>query len=302
MSTQVPAYPVFQLIPPPVGRSDRQSGISSTCRRLTCRADRRPAASTTRLAEGSTATQSMPTGWCLTSRRCSTTTRSCPASTSSAPGDRRPPRTAAPPRRPSLTTCCATCGTRRRILLRDRRGQRGERGPCFVWTPAEVAALLEPADVELACRYWDITKEGNFEGKSIAHVTLTLEQVGPMMQAGPAEAARVPSRSPRRLLRGPSRRVPPARDDKILIGWNAPHHRYPGGRGTGDRRARWISAAVDAAEFLYDQVRSAREAAPRMGRGSVAKQAPTSTITPSWPAPSSNSTRRRVKHAPRPGA
>src|SRR5262249_45983058 len=33
----------------------------------------------------------------------------------------------------------------------------GEEGRYFVWTPAEVAAVVGPADAELVCRHWGIT-------------------------------------------------------------------------------------------------------------------------------------------------
>ena len=82
----------------------------------------------------------------------------------------------------------------------------GEEGKFFVWTPAEVAAVVDPADVELVCRYWDITDEGNFEGKSIAHVTVTVEQVARLFGRTPEDAAaaiatRAASGSSRRAAR-----------------------------------------------------------------------------------------------------
>src|SRR6476620_11280275 len=43
----------------------------------------------------------------------------------------------------------------------------GEEGKYFVWTPTEVAAILGSRDAELACRHWDITDDGNFEGRNI---------------------------------------------------------------------------------------------------------------------------------------
>src|SRR5205814_2292429 len=36
----------------------------------------------------------------------------------------------------------------------------GEEGRYFVWTPSEVAAVVDAKDVELVCRYWDISPEG----------------------------------------------------------------------------------------------------------------------------------------------
>ena len=37
----------------------------------------------------------------------------------------------------------------------------------YVWTPLEVREILGEDGGEVFCRYYDITHEGNFEGKSI---------------------------------------------------------------------------------------------------------------------------------------
>src|SRR6266436_547818 len=78
----------------------------------------------------------------------------------------------------------------------------GEEGKYFVWTPAEVARLVDPNDVDLVCRYWDISEEGNFEGKSIPHVTLTVEQVARMFGRSPAEGTAALEQARTRLLAG----------------------------------------------------------------------------------------------------
>jgi uncharacterized protein YyaL (SSP411 family) len=78
-----------------------------------------------------------------------------------------------------------------------------------VWTRAEVAALVDPADLDLVCRYWDISDEGNFEGKNIPHVTLSLEQVAKMFGREPAAAAAAIERARKRLLEVRAKRVPP---------------------------------------------------------------------------------------------
>jgi len=131
----------------------------------------------------------------------------------------------------------------------------GEEGKFFVWTPAEVAAVVEPADVDLVCRYWDITEEGNFEGKNIAHVTLTVEQAATMFGRSPDDVARALVDARERLYAARSRRVPPARDDKILTGWNALIIGTLADAGRVLGEPRWIGAAVAAAEFLWSQVR-----------------------------------------------
>jgi uncharacterized protein YyaL (SSP411 family) len=131
----------------------------------------------------------------------------------------------------------------------------GEEGKFFVWTPAEVAAVVEPADVELVCRYWDITDEANFEGKNIAHVTISVEQVARLFGRSPAAAAAAIEAARRALFAHRSGRVPPARDDKILTSWNALLIGTLAEAGRILDAPGYVSAAASASEFLWSQVR-----------------------------------------------
>src|SRR5262249_55585891 len=85
----------------------------------------------------------------------------------------------------------------------------GEEGKSSVGTPAEVKAVVDPADVDLVCRYWDITDEGNFEGKSIAHVTVTIEQVARLFGRSPESAAASIDEARRPLFAPPRPPAPP---------------------------------------------------------------------------------------------
>jgi uncharacterized protein len=131
----------------------------------------------------------------------------------------------------------------------------GEEGKFFVWTPAEIAAVVDPADVDLVCRYWDVSDEGNFEGTSIAHVTLTMDQVAKLFRRSPEDAARAIATARARLFEARSRRVPPACDDKILTSWNALLIGTLAEAGRVLDVSRYVAAAVAAGDFLWDQVR-----------------------------------------------
>jgi uncharacterized protein YyaL (SSP411 family) len=132
----------------------------------------------------------------------------------------------------------------------------GEEGKYFVWTPAEVARLVPPEDVDLVCRYWDISEGGNFEGKSIAHVTLSVEQVAKLFGRTPADAAAAIERTRARLLGARAERVPPLRDEKILTSWNALAigTLAESGRVLGARR--FVEAAVAATDFIWKRMRA----------------------------------------------
>jgi uncharacterized protein YyaL (SSP411 family) len=131
----------------------------------------------------------------------------------------------------------------------------GQEGKFFVWTPAEIAEVVEPADVELVCRYWDITEEGNFEGSNIAHVTLTVEQTAALFGRSPDDVTRALAAARQRLYEARGHRVPPGCDDKILTGWNALLIGTLADAGRVLDEARYVAAAAAAAEFLWSQVR-----------------------------------------------
>ena len=131
----------------------------------------------------------------------------------------------------------------------------GEEGRFFVWTPAEVAAAVGPTDAELVCRFWDVTEEGNFEGRSIAHVTLGVEQAAALFGRTPEDVAATIQRARCRLYGARSQRVPPGLDDKILTSWNALMIGTLAESGRVLGEPRYLDAARTAADFLWREVR-----------------------------------------------
>ncbi|UFN49725.1 thioredoxin domain-containing protein [Roseomonas sp. OT10] len=89
----------------------------------------------------------------------------------------------------------------------------GEEGRFYVWTKAEVEAVLG-ADAPAFAAAYDVTDAGNWEGK----VVLNRSQ-RPDLQPEAAEAALAAARA--RLLAAREGRPRPGRDDKILADWNA---------------------------------------------------------------------------------
>jgi len=124
----------------------------------------------------------------------------------------------------------------------------GVEGKFFVWTPEEVTTVIGTEAAEIVCRFYDVTPEGNFEHKSILHRTLDLDQTARLFGKPVAEVERIVADARNALLAARSRRVPPARDEKILTSWNA----------------LMISAFAEAAKVLGEPVY--REAAERAVR------------------------------------
>jgi hypothetical protein len=97
----------------------------------------------------------------------------------------------------------------------------GVEGKFFVWTRDEVLSLLGADAGEVFCRFYDVTPQGNFEGKSILHRTIDLAQLATLTQRSREDVAAIIADGREKLLRRRAERVPPARDDKILTSWNA---------------------------------------------------------------------------------
>jgi uncharacterized protein YyaL (SSP411 family) len=131
----------------------------------------------------------------------------------------------------------------------------GEEGKYFVWTLDEVRAVVGADDADLVCRYWDITEEGNFEGRSIAHVTVSVGQLAKTFGRSPEQAAAAIDAARRRLYEARQKRVPPLRDEKIITAWNALMISGLAEAGRVLGQSTYVDAAAAAAEFVWSRLR-----------------------------------------------
>ena len=122
----------------------------------------------------------------------------------------------------------------------------GVEGRFYVWTPEQVHEALG-LDAAPVLAWWGVTAEGNFEGATILN----------RLHGQPAEPEPpLVADARRRLLEVRDERVRPGLDDKVLTEWNALviATLAEAGAATGNRL--WTNAAVTAAEFLLDRLRT----------------------------------------------
>jgi uncharacterized protein YyaL (SSP411 family) len=96
----------------------------------------------------------------------------------------------------------------------------GEEGKFFVWTQQEAQTVLGEELAPIAERYFDITPEGNFEGKNILHRTIDVADAAAVFHAAEPEMERRIAEIKRRLFEARERRIKPGRDEKMLAAWN----------------------------------------------------------------------------------
>jgi uncharacterized protein YyaL (SSP411 family) len=96
----------------------------------------------------------------------------------------------------------------------------GEEGLFFIWTPAQLEAVLGSDLAALASDYWGVSEAGNFEGANILHRPETDEAVAARSGISREVLAERIATARELLYAERKQRIPPHLDNKVLAGWN----------------------------------------------------------------------------------
>jgi len=128
----------------------------------------------------------------------------------------------------------------------------GEEGRFYLWSLAEIEAALGPDAADFALQY-DVTAEGNFEGRNILNRLKGLprktgghEEAGGKAEDGAARLAMLRGK----LLEIRNKRVRPGRDDKVLADWNGLMIAALVHAGTVLDEPSWLAMARRAFDFV----------------------------------------------------
>ena len=122
----------------------------------------------------------------------------------------------------------------------------GVEGKYYLWTAEEAAAVLGPEEGAAFAAAFGISKNGNFEGKSIPNL---IGQKEFWQIAENFRAAKTPLRQARDL------RIHPFKDDKILAGWNGLMIAAMAMAGRILDAPRFTAAGHSAARFVLGNMR-----------------------------------------------
>ena len=131
----------------------------------------------------------------------------------------------------------------------------GEEGKFFLWTPAEARDAIGDEELtKIAARYFDISAEGNFEGRNILNRTIEQADAAKLFGKPADEIARAIETIKGRMFTTREKRIKPGRDEKILAAWNAMMIAAfaEGYRALGD--PRYLAAAERAIEFAMTKL------------------------------------------------
>jgi uncharacterized protein YyaL (SSP411 family) len=130
----------------------------------------------------------------------------------------------------------------------------GHEGKFFVWTPAEIEAVLDAHTAAIFETYYGVSERGNFEGKNILSVVRTPENVAERFRIPVDEVEQALAEGRRKLFAARAGRIKPGRDEKILTEWNGLMIHALAECGAGLGRQDVLDAAIKAADFVLGEM------------------------------------------------
>ena len=128
----------------------------------------------------------------------------------------------------------------------------GEEGKFYCWDKSEIENCLTE-DSEIFCEYFNVSEEGNWEGKNILHTTESLNDFSIRKNLPPDFAERIISDSRKKLFTERDKRIRPSLDDKIILSWNALMISALANAAKATGEPKYKAEAVIGLNFLFEK-------------------------------------------------
>ncbi|WP_413990579.1 thioredoxin domain-containing protein [Labrys okinawensis] len=122
----------------------------------------------------------------------------------------------------------------------------GHEGLFYVWKPSQLLVALGEDDAEFVAHEFDIDEHGNWEGQSIPN-RLGKDDLSDALEIGWLELRP-------KLLSARGRRIPPARDDKVLADWNGLMIAALARASVAFGQPDWLDLAAKAFSFVSESM------------------------------------------------
>ena len=135
------------------------------------------------------------------------------------------------------------------IASAEDADSEGEEGKFYLWSLIEFEKICGE-DAELLKDFWNVTEEGNFEGKNILNETFNID-FAQMKFLSNEELNEIVERNRKKLLEVRSLRPRPLRDDKVLTSWNCLYLQSLVKAGLAFENTEYIEKAKIIYNFIY---------------------------------------------------
>ena len=126
----------------------------------------------------------------------------------------------------------------------------GYEGWFYTWPFEEIQKVLGMKESELFFEYYNITSEGNFEGRNILNTPMRLEEFAEKHKKDMEELTTLFLEKKHQLWKEREKRIHPLKDDKILLSWNGLIIHSLVQAGSAFSEKSYLDAALKAAQFI----------------------------------------------------
>lgn len=131
----------------------------------------------------------------------------------------------------------------------------GQEGRYYLWTPQEIhSAIANRQHADLVITAFNVTEQGNFEGRNILRQVVSDEQLAIAFHLDVEGVHDRLADLRSTLLQARGQRVHPARDDKVLVSWNALMLSALAEAGRAFDRRDYLQAATRNASFILQNM------------------------------------------------
>jgi uncharacterized protein YyaL (SSP411 family) len=125
----------------------------------------------------------------------------------------------------------------------------GEEGKYYTWSKKEFERLIIEQS-SLVSEYFDLTEEGNIEGRNVLHVGQSKDELAKKYGLSIDTVEKIIKNAKNEMLKNRKRREEPDLDNKVITGWNALAIKafLDGYKATAKKE--YLRIAVECAEFL----------------------------------------------------
>jgi hypothetical protein len=132
----------------------------------------------------------------------------------------------------------------------------GHEGKFYVWTPAELEAVLGKEQAAFFAAVYDVTPGGNFEhGTSILNLPRPSLEHARELGIKPELMQAILAESRAKLFAAREQRIHPGKDDKVIVAWNGLMIDALSLLGAAMEEPTYLDAARKAADFLWANLR-----------------------------------------------
>ena len=142
-------------------------------------------------------------------------------------------------------------GTKGGFYGAEDADSEGKEGTLYLWEPEQIASILDEDQAKLFNAYYGVTEKGNFEkGKTILHVSTSIEQLGKKFNKNPSEIENILTAARTKIFQSRQKRIRPHRDDKVITAWNGLMISSLTYGGVVLQEEKYIEAAKRSTEFI----------------------------------------------------